>query len=525
MLARRLTQRGVALSSASLAAVLGQQAASASVPHSVLNSTIKVATLLATGKVAAGAISIKVAALTERVTKAMLFAKLKPALALVLMLVLVGTGAAVLCRTASGQDDKKPAAPPPADGAAKPGDNKTRLKDLVGDWRDRNSQHLSIRFSSSESVFLVDGKPSTTDGLTASYTIDWSKDPVAIDFVPANGNPRLECILKLEGDRLTLGIPLNQDPRPVDFASAGAVLQYQRIRKPAPAGDKKPALRVVVEPFLFQGSYYLKLSLENNTEQPHTLEDHDQPAWTPAKWFQVYVNGKEEMDRTEGAFSRKKGVQRKEIAAKSRAFFGVLGLAGADKAHLLDGYSPRCELAAGTYEIEIRSDGATPARLKVTIPVNIASAADQDVPAPETPLRFSLTTVDTEAGTALQIYLANESCDVHTFPYRGDTPPWHRANWYQLEIDGKAVKPDRNDFEHPDRPGQHEIQRMNQRFAHTLYLVTEKAKDRKFDYHPVYALPAGDHQVRVVASPLWMEQKLPIPAAASVSIRVHEPKE
>jgi RNA polymerase sigma factor (sigma-70 family) len=121
MLAKRLTKRGVALSGGALAAVLAQQAASAGVPNSVVDSTIKAASLLAAGKaVATGAISLKVAALTEGVMKAMLFTKLRAAIAVVLILGFVATGATILtCRTAAGQDDKKPAAEKPVEPAAK----------------------------------------------------------------------------------------------------------------------------------------------------------------------------------------------------------------------------------------------------------------------------------------------------------------------------------------------------------------------------------------------------------------------
>ena len=121
MLAKRLTGRGVALSGGALAAVLAQQAASAGVPYPVLDSTIKAASLLAAGKAAAaGAISVKVAALTEGVIKAMLFTKLKAAIAVVLILGVVVAGATILtCRTAAGQEDKKPAAEKPVEPAAK----------------------------------------------------------------------------------------------------------------------------------------------------------------------------------------------------------------------------------------------------------------------------------------------------------------------------------------------------------------------------------------------------------------------
>jgi RNA polymerase sigma factor (sigma-70 family) len=121
MLAKRLTRRGVALSSGALAAALSQQAASASVPATVASSTIKVAILLAAGKAAAtGAISVKVAALTEGVMKAMFIAKLKAVLAVVLILGFTAVGATVLTsRTAAGQSDKPPVAEKPVATSAK----------------------------------------------------------------------------------------------------------------------------------------------------------------------------------------------------------------------------------------------------------------------------------------------------------------------------------------------------------------------------------------------------------------------
>jgi RNA polymerase sigma factor (sigma-70 family) len=113
LLAKRLTKRGVALSGGTLAAVLAQQGASAGVPMSVVASTIKAASLLAAGKLATtGLVSVKVAALTAGVMKAMLFNKLKWPIAVVLILGFMATGAATLRtnRTAAGQDDKKPTA-------------------------------------------------------------------------------------------------------------------------------------------------------------------------------------------------------------------------------------------------------------------------------------------------------------------------------------------------------------------------------------------------------------------------------
>jgi RNA polymerase sigma factor (sigma-70 family) len=112
MLAKRLTRQGVTLAGGALGAVLAQQVASAGVPCSVVDSTIKAASLLTAGQVAAtGAISLKVATLTEGVLKTMLLTKLKAALGVVMLLGFVATVMTVLvCRTAAEQGDKQPTA-------------------------------------------------------------------------------------------------------------------------------------------------------------------------------------------------------------------------------------------------------------------------------------------------------------------------------------------------------------------------------------------------------------------------------
>src|SRR5262245_23998986 len=95
MLARRLARRGLAVSGGALAAVFSQEAAAAGVPISVAASTLKAASRLAAGQVAAsGAISAQVAALTEGVLKGMLLAKLRIPLTVVVALALAGTGVA-----------------------------------------------------------------------------------------------------------------------------------------------------------------------------------------------------------------------------------------------------------------------------------------------------------------------------------------------------------------------------------------------------------------------------------------------
>jgi RNA polymerase sigma factor (sigma-70 family) len=107
MLAKRLTQRGIALSGGALAVVLTQQAVSAGVPKSVMVSTIKAASLFAAGKAAAtGAISAKVAALTEGVVRTMLLTKLKVVMVLFVVAGLTATG--VIYRTQAAESKTAP---------------------------------------------------------------------------------------------------------------------------------------------------------------------------------------------------------------------------------------------------------------------------------------------------------------------------------------------------------------------------------------------------------------------------------
>src|SRR5262249_62244307 len=78
MLAKRLAKHDLAGSGGVLAAVLSQEAASGGVPTAVVASTIKAASCLTAGPtVAAGAISVKVAALTEGGLKTLRMAQIQ----------------------------------------------------------------------------------------------------------------------------------------------------------------------------------------------------------------------------------------------------------------------------------------------------------------------------------------------------------------------------------------------------------------------------------------------------------------
>jgi RNA polymerase sigma factor (sigma-70 family) len=128
MLAKRLVRHGLMVSGGPLSAFLSEEAASASLPGSVMASPIKAVTSVAAGQAAATAlVSAKVAALTEGVIKGMLLKKLKIAVALMVVLAItgLGVGRAILPTQAAEppkeyQANEKPQAPKALDAQDKP---------------------------------------------------------------------------------------------------------------------------------------------------------------------------------------------------------------------------------------------------------------------------------------------------------------------------------------------------------------------------------------------------------------------
>src|SRR5262249_42885786 len=134
MLAKRLIQRGVTLSGGASAAILSQNVASACVPASVVSKTIKVASLTAAGEAHTGVISVKVAALTDGVLKAMFLSKLKAVVGVLMVAVcLIGVGTAVVL----GQQPDAPKKPEPEakQAEAKEAAVKAVQERLQGTWK------------------------------------------------------------------------------------------------------------------------------------------------------------------------------------------------------------------------------------------------------------------------------------------------------------------------------------------------------------------------------------------------------
>ncbi len=114
LLAKRLARHGLSVSSAAVASVVAQTAASASVPAAVLSATIQAVTQVATGNaVLTGVIQAQVAAITEGVLKTMFLNKLKTVTVVLLTLGLAVFGAGLLKHETSAARQSKP----PAEGA------------------------------------------------------------------------------------------------------------------------------------------------------------------------------------------------------------------------------------------------------------------------------------------------------------------------------------------------------------------------------------------------------------------------
>jgi RNA polymerase sigma factor (sigma-70 family) len=114
----RLAGRGLALSATALTTLLVERPTSAAVPAPLLGSTLRAAALLAAGKPTTAAIAPQVAAITKEVIRAMWMHRLKPILALLLAVALIGPGAMLLMHGAdagkAGDSGHESAGPAPA---------------------------------------------------------------------------------------------------------------------------------------------------------------------------------------------------------------------------------------------------------------------------------------------------------------------------------------------------------------------------------------------------------------------------
>jgi RNA polymerase sigma factor (sigma-70 family) len=277
LLARRLSSRGVAVSGATLPALLAPQAATAGVPAAVLSSTIEAVTLMAAGQAAAGLVSAKVAVLSEGVVKAMLLSKLKVATTVVLVMAVLGAGVATRARDGQSRAGEAATAQhkPSPKGKHVPESPKNQSDQEaiqgvwkivaweVNGWREPVADYAGVRITA-DTVFI---KEKGIDKLTEyTYTLDPTHKPKRIDWVGTEeflksegGLPReietrrftLQGIYHLDGDNLTLCFHRADEKRnrPTKFetqpGNGGWLLVLQREQPlVTPEGGKRVAPKV-----------------------------------------------------------------------------------------------------------------------------------------------------------------------------------------------------------------------------------------------------------------------------------------
>jgi RNA polymerase sigma-70 factor (ECF subfamily) len=236
MLAKRLTRRGVTLSSAALTAVLTPSFATAGVPPALLGSTLKAASALAAGKTAIGVISAEVAALTQGMLKSMLLTKLKLTVPLLLSAVVLAGGASVwshqlLAAPTQETLHDEPEQPGPSEISKVAAPKVSDKQQLQGVWIPIASMVQGQKKDPADAKLqmwklLFDGDRVTIpDDRTVRYTVDSNKNPKQMDIFGKDGKPMMMVIYELEADKLRFSFKktygsVTESDRPTDFDTA-----------------------------------------------------------------------------------------------------------------------------------------------------------------------------------------------------------------------------------------------------------------------------------------------------------------
>jgi RNA polymerase sigma factor (sigma-70 family) len=202
ILAERLSRRGLALSSATLAVVLSQGYAAAAVPLPLVTCTVQVAATAG----AAGMVSAHAAAIASGVARGLAWAKVKTALTLLGLGVLVGTGlTAYQLQRSAGQTEAAHQSPLPAPLPACP---PLAQEKLQGTWVAVSSELDGVKdfdkgLSNHQLVFAGDrvtywSRKGPQKGI---FRLDATTKPNAIDIEFAPGSV-LRGIYDLDGTRL-----------------------------------------------------------------------------------------------------------------------------------------------------------------------------------------------------------------------------------------------------------------------------------------------------------------------------------
>jgi RNA polymerase sigma factor (sigma-70 family) len=253
LLARRLRRSGLGVSGGALAAVLAQNAASAGVPAAVASRTIRAASLFAAGQAAAGVISGKAAALAEGVLKTMLLTRLKILAGVLVVVAVLGAGAAALTQSVRADRPADPPAPQQQVRADKPAEapakERKEAEALPGNVSgvvkavDAAANSLTVARREGETTFSVakgatiniDGKPSVLAGLPAGAIVTLSQfvDPRTARSVQASGRSYFGAPVKaVDTAKNTITIKMNRND-----ALDNAVIDAAKNLPPTPAQE------------------------------------------------------------------------------------------------------------------------------------------------------------------------------------------------------------------------------------------------------------------------------------------------
>jgi RNA polymerase sigma factor (sigma-70 family) len=231
MLAKRLAQRGLIVPSGMLAAMLAQEAASASLPSIVISATIKAATSIAAGHAAAGAISPSVASLMTGVTKAMCMTKIKNVMVLLAIGLAVGATGLWLVASSTAQPETK-ASPVKAmadgGGLVAAVAAEEELAALQGVWLPLRYEEHGREFSPECKHFIKGNKVTVqVNGETIAegkLVLDSTKSPKRLDFVfpPGQTGQKHSIIYVRVGDHIIYCGNRDRKTRPTEFSTGTA---------------------------------------------------------------------------------------------------------------------------------------------------------------------------------------------------------------------------------------------------------------------------------------------------------------
>jgi RNA polymerase sigma factor (sigma-70 family) len=265
----RLSRRGVALSAGLLAALGADQAASATVPATLTDATIRAAVSFAGGQsMTTGTISAPVVSLVEAFLKS---SDPKPSKLRPLVWSTFGAGLAILLALLPGLGARRPLADLETAAAAEQRAKAHRAEcdRLVGTWKvlaaefDRQPLALdNVPVSITEDRWTLLEQPAANRFTlrpdeptgprakvrpnvivvypTTSYTFDATRDPKTIDLT-FPGRLRALGIYAIDGDRLTLCYRMARQGRPTEFATTqtGHTLLFHFQRAPSPQGPAR----------------------------------------------------------------------------------------------------------------------------------------------------------------------------------------------------------------------------------------------------------------------------------------------